>query len=137
MSPYDLIYEPRTAIKSQALTDFVADFSNDIKHEADLEVQQLEITKEKWTLYTDGASNIQGTGLGIILKSPQGDIIPHAISCDFQATNNGAEYKALIAGLQLVKDLKIRVLQVYVNSLLLANHFNGSYAACKRLSKYL
>ena len=57
--------------------------------------------------------------------------------CDFQATNNEAEYEALITGLQLAKDLEIRVLQVYVDSLLLANHFNGSYAACERLSKYL
>ena len=84
LSTYDLIYEPRTAIKSQALADFVADFSNDIKHEADLEVQQLEITREKWTLYTDGAYNIWGTGLGIILKSPQGDIIPRQLAVIFK-----------------------------------------------------
>ena len=42
LSAYDLVYEPRTAIKSQALADFVADFSSDMQHEADLEVQQLE-----------------------------------------------------------------------------------------------
>ncbi|KAI3812246.1 hypothetical protein L1987_16953 [Smallanthus sonchifolius] len=66
LSAYDLMYEPRTTIKSQALADFVADFSSDIQHEADLEVQQLEESKDEWTLFTDGASNVRGTGLGIV-----------------------------------------------------------------------
>ncbi|KAI3695248.1 hypothetical protein L1987_78240 [Smallanthus sonchifolius] len=112
LSAYDLIYEPIIAIKSQPLEDFVADFSSDIQHEADIEVQQLEESKDKWTLFTDGASNVRGTGLGIILKSPQGDIIPQSISCEFQAMNNETEYEAQIARLQLAWDMKIKYLQV-------------------------
>ncbi|KAI3797991.1 hypothetical protein L1987_33257 [Smallanthus sonchifolius] len=107
LSAYDLIYEPRTTIKYQALADFVADFSSDIQQEADLEVQRLEESKDEWNLFTDGVSNVKGTGLGIILKSPQGDILPQSKSCEFQATNNEAEYEALIAGLQLSRDIKI------------------------------
>jgi ribonuclease HI len=138
LSAFDIIYESRTAIKSQALADFVADFSSDIVEEANKEVQQLEEAGGNWILYTDGASNIRGTGLGILLKSPQGDIIPLSISCEFQATNNEAEYEALIAGLQLAKDMEIKYIQVFVDSLLLTNHFNGSYAAkSEKLIKYL
>ena len=138
LSAFDIVYEPRTAIKSQALADFVADFSNDILVEVEKEVQQLGESKDSWILYTDGASNVRGTGLGILLKSPQGDIIPSSISCEFNATNNEAEYEALIAGLQLAKKMKIKYLQVYVDSLLLANHFNGSYAVKgEKLAKYL
>jgi len=70
LSAYNLVYEPRNAIKSQALADFVADFSSELKPEVDLEVKMLEETTETWILYTDGASNIRGTGLGILLKSP-------------------------------------------------------------------
>ena len=129
LSTYNIIYEPKTAIKSQALADFVADFSDDLKKEVEIEVEQLH--KEnigKWTLFTDGASNTKGTGLGIMLKSPQGDIVPQAISCEFNATNNEAEYEALIMGLQLAQDLHIKDIQVYVDSLLITNHYNGSYA---------
>ncbi|KAL4581685.1 hypothetical protein LXL04_006212 [Taraxacum kok-saghyz] len=129
LSTYNIIYEPKTAIKSQALADFVADFSNDLKKEVEIEVEQLH--KEnvgKWTLFTDGASNAKGTGLGIMLKSPEGDIIPQAVSCEFNATNNEAEYEALIMGLQLAQDLNIKDIQVYVDSLLITNHYNGSYA---------
>nr|XP_043629812.1 uncharacterized protein LOC122601106 [Erigeron canadensis] len=129
LSAFNLIYEPRTAIKSQALADFVADFSTDLQSDVDLEVKMLEESTEKWTLHTDGASNVQGIGLGIVLKSPQGDIIPQAVNCHFIATNNEAEYEALISGMQLAKDMNIRNLKVYVDSLLLANHFNGTYAA--------
>ena len=43
--------------------------------------------------------------IGVILKSPHGDILPHAINCEFNATNNEAKYKVLIMGLQLDKDL--------------------------------
>ncbi|KAK1421700.1 hypothetical protein QVD17_24249 [Tagetes erecta] len=111
LSTYDIKYEPRNAIKSQALADFVADFTCDLQVQADLEVQQLEETKDTWILYTDGASNVRGTGLGILLKSPQRDIIPQSIACEFQATNNEAEYEALIARLQLAQHMKIQYLQ--------------------------
>ena len=138
LSTYDLVYESRTAIKSQTLADFVADFSIDIQPEVDLEVQQLDESKQNWILFTDGASNVRGTGLGIILKSPQGDTIPQSINCAFPATNNEAEYEALVAGLQLAKDLGIRNLQVFVDSLLVTNHFNGSYAVKgEKLFQYL
>ena len=80
----------------------------------------------RWTLFTGGASNQRGTGLGIILKSPQGDILPQTISCEFNAANNEVEYEALIMVVQLAKDLQIKDLQVFVDSLLITNHFNGS-----------
>ncbi|KAD4585878.1 hypothetical protein E3N88_23479 [Mikania micrantha] len=138
LSTYDLIYEPRTTIKSQALADFVADFSSDLQPEVDLEIKLLDEDTGEWTLFTDGSSNVRGTGLGIILKSPQGDIIPQSISCEFQATNNEAEYEALIAGLQLARDMNIRNLHVFVDSLLIANQFNGSYMTKgDKLAKYL
>ena len=65
LSTYNIIYEPKTAIKWQALADFVADFSDDLKKEVEMEVEQPH--KEnvgKWTLFTDGASNAKGTDWG-------------------------------------------------------------------------
>ncbi|XP_076948514.1 uncharacterized protein LOC143620791 [Bidens hawaiensis] len=127
LSAYDIQYEPRNAIKSHALADFVADFSSDLEEQANLDVQQLEETKDPWTLFTDEASNVKGTRLGILLKSPQGDILPNSIACEFQATNNLAEYEALIADIQLAKGMRVGYFEIYVDSLLIANHFNGSY----------
>ena len=130
LSTYELHYEPRTAIKSQALADFVADFSPSMQPEVELEVQQLEDSRTDrfWTLHTDGASNAKGTGVGFVLKSPQGDIIPQAVCCDFDATNNEAEYEAMIMGLNAALALNIKCLHVYSDSLLIVNHFSGEYA---------
>lgn len=65
----------------------------------------------------------------IIMKSSQVDMVPQAIRCDFQVTNNEAEYEGLIDGLQLFKDIRIINIHVYVDSMLLANHFYASFAA--------
>jgi ribonuclease HI len=43
-----------------------------------------------------------------MLFPPEGDMLKYAIQLDFPVTNNIAEYKGLITGLQLAKDLDIR-----------------------------
>ncbi|XP_017224963.1 uncharacterized protein LOC108201178 [Daucus carota subsp. sativus] len=131
LSTYDIVYEPRTAIKSQALADFVADFSPNQMAQAEEELQRMTTCQEarSWTLYTDGASNANGTGLGLVLKSPQGDKIVYSVSCEFKATNNEAEYEALIVGLTTAKDMKVKHIDIYCDSLLIVNQINGSYEA--------
>ncbi|CAH9054188.1 unnamed protein product [Cuscuta epithymum] len=131
LGAYDIRYEPRTALKSQTLADFVADFSPKLQTEAEKEACIITdgLPQQKWTLHTDGASNLNGAGLGVVLKSPQGDTMLQAVHCDFNATNNEAEYEALIVGLTLAKDLGIKLLQVKCDSLLIVNQANGVYAA--------
>ncbi|XP_074301041.1 uncharacterized protein LOC141632388 [Silene latifolia] len=131
LSGYDLKFKPRAAIKSQALEDFVSDFSPSLQAQAEKDILTLEEDKgeQMWELNVDGASNMKGAGVGLVLKSPQGDLLVQAVRCEFKATNNEAEYEALILGLQLALDLKIRHLQVYSDSQLIVNHVNNSYAA--------
>ncbi|XP_074306403.1 uncharacterized protein LOC141641647 [Silene latifolia] len=107
LSGYDLKFEPRTAIKSQALADFVSDFCP--------------------ALQTQAEQDILRVGVGLVLKSPQGDLIVQAVRCEFKATNNEAEYEALILGLKLALDLKIRHLQVCSDSKFIVNHVNDCY----------
>ncbi|XP_074299148.1 uncharacterized protein LOC141630185 [Silene latifolia] len=101
LSTYDITFEPRTRIKSQTLEDFVADFSPNLELDLIKEVNQLDTQKsgQEWTLHVDGATNMRGIGLGRVLKSPQGDLIAQAVSCEFKASNNEVEYEALIAEL--------------------------------------
>lgn len=73
-----------------------------------------------------------------MLQSPQGYIIPQAVIYKFHETNNKVEYEALVVGLNLVQDLHIKDIQLYLDSLLIANHFNRSYVVKgENLSKYL
>ncbi|XP_074291829.1 uncharacterized protein LOC141618635 [Silene latifolia] len=131
LSGYDIRYDPRTAIKSQTLADFVPDFSPAILNLADEEILTLKGNKEAevWKMHIDGASNQRGAGLGLILCLPQGDLIAQAVRCEFKVTNNKTEYEALILGIQLALELGVRNLQIFSDSLLIANHVNNEFIA--------
>ncbi|XP_074314546.1 uncharacterized protein LOC141649764 [Silene latifolia] len=131
LSGYDLQFEPRTAIKSQALADFVSDFCPATRGEAEKGILTIMGSQDSeiWTLYIDGASNARGAGVGLVLRSPKGDMIVQAVRCEFKATNNEAEYEALILGMQMASGLKVRNLRVYSDSLLVVNHVNNEYVA--------
>ncbi|XP_031252714.1 uncharacterized protein LOC116110637 [Pistacia vera] len=83
----------------------------------------------KWTLSVDGSSNMNGSGLGLVLTTPEGDVIQRAIRCGFKCTNNEAEYEALIAGLSLAKEIRARRLEVKSDSQLIVNQLQGTYQA--------
>ncbi|KAL5547039.1 hypothetical protein UlMin_006726 [Ulmus minor] len=130
LSEYDINFQPRTALKSQVLADFVADFAPNVTQQADKELLNLtEPSNSKWTLTVDGSSNVNGAGIGLVLTSPEGDLIQQAICCGFKATNNEAEYEALIAGLNLAKDMGIKKLSIHSDSQLVVNQLLGSYQA--------
>ncbi|XP_070006692.1 uncharacterized protein [Nicotiana sylvestris] len=60
LSEYEIAYQPRTAIKSQVLADFVADFSQGMQLEAEKELHMFNgANPGTWTLFTDGSSNVK------------------------------------------------------------------------------
>ena len=75
-------------MKGQELADFL------------IEVPQQEMKLDNfswWILNVDGASRQKGTGLGLQLEAPIGEVIEHAIRLDFPTYNNEVEYEAIIA----------------------------------------
>ncbi|XP_074299223.1 uncharacterized protein LOC141630282 [Silene latifolia] len=92
----------------RALADFVSDFCPATRGEAEEGMLTIMGSQDSeiWTLYIDGASNARGAGVGLVLRSPKGDMIVQAIRCEFKATNNEAEYEALILGMQMASGLK-------------------------------
>ncbi|GKE82208.1 reverse transcriptase domain-containing protein, partial [Tanacetum coccineum] len=70
-----------------------------------------------------------GSGAGLILTNPKGAEFTYAMRFRFEATNNEAEYEALIAGLRIAEQMGIKNLQAHVDSRLVANQVNGSYIA--------
>jgi len=54
-----------------------------------------------WLLRVDGSSSNQGSGVGILLTSPTSKVLEQSFRLNFEATNNVAEYEALVAGLKL------------------------------------
>ncbi|PWA74143.1 reverse transcriptase domain-containing protein [Artemisia annua] len=80
-------------------------------------------------LFTDGSSCVDGSGAGLILTNPEGMEFTYALRFEFTATNNEAEYEALIAGLRIATRMGVRNLESNVDSRLVANHLSSEYVA--------
>ena len=101
---------PRTSIKGQVLADLVAEFAEcPEKVEMGSEtlgerlvgvgsVQDLP----PWELYVDGAANQRGSGVGLVMVSPEKITIEKSLRLNFSATNNEAKYEALLRGMMMV-----------------------------------
>ncbi|GJX40553.1 reverse transcriptase domain-containing protein [Tanacetum coccineum] len=122
---YDIQYRPRTSIKGQILADFIVERPDE--ESPDELMAEPEELPEPWTLFTDGSSCIDGSGAGLILTNPEGVEFTYAMRFRFEATNNEAEYEALIAGLRIAEQIGVKNLQANLDSRLVANHVNGSY----------
>ncbi|KAL5576999.1 hypothetical protein UlMin_018698 [Ulmus minor] len=127
-SEFDVLFKPRTTIKGQALADFIAEFT--------YQPTSLESAKELvpspsslWHLYVDGSSTDNCSGAGVILVSPEGVRLSCALRFRFKATNNQAEYEALLAGLRLAKEVSAHHLVIYSDSQLIVNQVNSEYQA--------
>ena len=74
-----------------------------------------------WKLNVDGSSSKQGSGVGISLVTPTGEVIEQSFRLGFPASNNEAEYKALLAGLRLTNEVGAREIIAYSDSQLIVN----------------
>lgn len=152
LANFHIEYQPRTAIKGQALADFIAKFSlvvdrtgpgpNHSKGEPSCDETATEpwrlLMGNTWQLFVYGASNSRGSGAGIVLVSPNGTIHEHALTLNLRASNNEAEYEALIAGLKMAGGLGIQDLVIYSDSQLVVLQVSGEYETKDdRMTKYV
>ena len=93
------------------------------------ETTQLAPDLPIWRLSVDGAANSQGSGAGLILTSPDGIDVEYALRFGFQASNNEAEYKAVIAGLNLAHSMEADQLEICSDSQLVVKQIEDSYEA--------
>jgi ribonuclease HI len=100
-----LAYTPRKAIKSQILADFVAEWT-------DTQLPPPQIQAECWTLYFDGSVMKIGVSAGLLFISPLREHMRYAVRLHFPASNNMAEYEALLCGLRIAIETGIKRLDV-------------------------
>ena len=89
--------------------------------------EQAFLDVSAWKLHVDGASNMNGSGAGLILVSPEGEKTSYALSFNFKATNNESAYVALIVELKLTEELEVNVLEVFSDSILVANQVTSTF----------
>ncbi|XP_024178498.1 uncharacterized protein LOC112184467 [Rosa chinensis] len=131
LGEFDIKYQPRTAIKGQAGADFISESipSHGPNKELPEPLAADPPPPSTWRLYVDGASNKKTSGAGILLISPDDQVYEYALKFAFKASNNAAEYEALIAGLQIALELGIQHLSIFSDSQLVVNQVSGNFEA--------
>ena len=91
-----------------------------------------------WELYVDGATNQRGSRVGLVLVSPERITIEKSLRLNFSATNNEAEYKALLTGMIMVQKMGRKVVRVFSDSKLVVGQVRCDLEACdSRMQEYL
>nr|GEW91202.1 reverse transcriptase domain-containing protein [Tanacetum cinerariifolium] len=111
LGEHNITYRPRKSVKGQILADFLTELPDENPPVAPV----AEIQQDTWTLFTDGSSCVDGS-----------------------ASNNEAEYEALISGLRKAGQMGVENVHVSVDSKLVANQVLGTYVAKEEnMIKYL
>ena len=110
LGSFEIWYKPRTAVKGQVLTDFVAEFSP--KNDGGM---VCHVENRTWRV-VDGASSAMGASARIVIITPEGIRLEHSFRLRFKASNNEVMYEAFIAGLKTAFDMGARDVEVYSDS---------------------
>jgi ribonuclease HI len=127
LSGYHITFEPRTAIKSYVLADFIVDWMGPTR-------QQEESPEKVWTIHCDGAWCHAGAGAMAIITSPSGVKYRYAAHLRFaleydRCTNNIAEYEAVILGLCKLRVLGVTTCIIRTYSKVVAGQVGKEYSA--------
>ncbi|KAM1050376.1 hypothetical protein ACFX13_032858 [Malus domestica] len=137
LGEFNISYQRKLAEKGQAVADFIADFTYHVnivftpKEVVSLpsEGQKIEPTAPTWSLYVDGSSNQQGCEAGLVLTIPDKVAMEHAFRFKFKASNNKAEYEALLAGSRFAKHLGVKRIDIFSESQFVVNQVTNNFDA--------
>jgi ribonuclease HI len=117
---FSIKYIPRTAIKSQALANFIVDW---------MEMQEQEPRPDTkfLSLHFDGSKMYAGSGAGVVITSPKGDKLRYVLQLHFACTNNVAECEALLHGLCIGKEMGISRIYCYGDSDFVVQQVSGKW----------
>jgi hypothetical protein len=123
-------FAPRKAIKSQVLADFLAEW-------VDTQLPTAPIQAELWTMYFDGSLMKTGAGAGLLFISPLRKHVRYVIRLHFLASNNVAEYEALVNGLRIAVELGVRRLDTRGDSQLVIDQvIKNSHCRDQKMEAY-
>ena len=89
-------------------------------------------------MHVDGASNQKGSGVGLVLTSSEKVIVEKSFRLDFLATNNEAEYEALLEGMAMVQRMGGKSIKLFSDSRLVVSQVKGEFdAKDERMRGYL
>jgi ribonuclease HI len=132
LNEFTIDYVHRSSIQSQALANFIADWTPGAHEEG------ASKDAEAWTVFCDGSWGTFGARAAVVLVAPSNVKTCFAVKLDFSCTNNIAEYEALLLGLRKLRAMGIRRAILKTDSQVIAGHVDkSSRARDPKLEKYL
>jgi len=125
LTEYSLTYQPLKSVKGQIIADFI------VVHSVSEEPLNF-VDVQPWKLYFDGSSHKNGTGVGILIFSPENIPTKLKFRLDKLCSNNEAEYKALIAGLEILLELGAKDVEIKGDSELVIKQLTKEYKCVKK-----
>ena len=115
---------PQTLIKGQVLADLVAEFAEPpveiVTEQHNMDEKSVGVISAPgtlcWKVYIDGAANKRGSGVRLVPISPKKTIIEKSLRLGFSATNNEAEYEALLQGMAMVQKMGGKIVEMFLDS---------------------
>ena len=137
LGAFDIKYMPRTSIKGQVLADLMAEFAKPLiemptkQHgrEGKPVCMASALKPPCWRVYVDGAANQKGSRVVLVLITPEGTNIEKSLRLGFSATNNEAEYEALMQGIAMVQKMGGKAVEMFSNSRLVVGQVTGEIEA--------
>ena len=146
LGAFDIKYMPHIFIKRQVLADLVAEFTEppveELKPAENMDVKLVGTISQyglsPWEVYVDRTSNHNGSGVGLVLISPEKVIVEKSLKLDFSSTNNKTEYEVLMMGMAIVQRMGGKSVKVFSNSRLVVGQVKGEFEAKdERMQEYL
>jgi ribonuclease HI len=132
LNEFSIDYVHRSSIQSQALADFIADWTPGAQEE------EANKDAKAWMVLCDGSWGTFGVGATTVLVAPSKVRTCYAVKLDFNYTNNIAEYEALLLGLWKLRAMGIRRAVLKTDSQVISRHVDKSCKARDpKLEKYL
>ncbi|XP_074352057.1 uncharacterized protein LOC141691218 [Apium graveolens] len=134
---FDLEYKPRSAIKGQALANFMLEFrpedfdgqkalvAVDPNNEEHLDKEHIH--ESWWILHIDGVVNSNGARAGVVLESPEGHQLMSVINFARKGTKSDAKYETFISSLKLALVTNIVNLIIQSDYMLVVHQVNGGF----------
>ena len=137
LGAFDIKYMPRTSVKGQVLADLVVKFAKvpaeneSNEHRMGEKSVSLIAAQEpvQWKVYVDGAANQKGSGVGLVLISPEKLVVKKSLRLGFLATNNEAKYEALLEGMSMVQRMGGKLATMFSDSRLVVGQVKGELEA--------
>jgi hypothetical protein len=132
LNEFTIDYVHRSSIQSQALADFIADWTPGAQEEG------INKDAEAWIVFCDGSWGTFGAGAAAVLVARSKVRTCYATKLDFRCTNNITEYEALLLGLRKLRVMGIRRSILKTDSQVISGHVDkSSKARDPKLERYL